>query len=205
MPNRIFIVMKVCFDGCKIGDGRKLRNARKKVKGQLVFEFLVAVLIFFGILFYVLNYLGSSVSSYREAYASESMGGLSYKIGELLAMNKGNWTGASPRMVPGVLGLAEDWPVLNYSKIQSLQWYCNNRPEYYDDLKRKLSLGEERNFGIVINEINRSGGIVNMVNCPQDEITCSCRIPKAIRRSEVKMYGVLDTNGNVIVIYSHVW
>ena len=168
---------------------------RKKVKGQLVFEFLVAVLIFFGILFYVLNYLGSSVSSYREAYASESMEGLSYKIGELLAMNKGNWSNG----IPAVVGLAEGWPVLNWSKIQWLNEYCAPaNPANYQDLKRKLGIDDREGFSVVVDEIRPGGSINNLAKCP------SGSVPE-IRQAQSTRYGILDTTRNVVVIKTFVW
>jgi len=183
MPGNIFIVMKALGLGCR----------KKKLKGQLVFEFLVGVLIFFGILFYVLNYLNCTVSGYREGFGSDSMWIESYKIGELLIMNKGNWSGG----VPSVVGLAKDWPVLDEAKIRSLNAYCSASQDNYQDLKNKLDIEEGRYFAVIVDEIGPGGSISPLVKCPSD------KIPE-IRQSQSTRYGIL-ANGNVVVVYSYVW
>ena len=102
----------------------------------MVFEFIVASLVFFAIIIYILNYINMAVFSYNNEYGISRMESHAMKISELLVKDKGLWNGIIPKRV----GLAREWPVLDKTKINNLESYCSN-PLNYKNLLGLLNLG----------------------------------------------------------------
>jgi len=156
------------------------------MKGQLVFEFLIAVMVFFGVLVYVINYLSTSFYTTRQEFASNSLESKAFSIGELLVLNKGNWSNG----VPAVAGLAEDWPVLNSSKIQWLQTYCVGN---YGGLTRNLGIEERNSLRIVVNESGNPAGLVD----------CGPKIAWPARAEARRV--ALSESKKVLSVYVGIW
>jgi len=127
----------------------------KNRKGQLVFEFLIAAVFFFYIVFYVINYLNTTALVFENDFYMNSLEFKALQTSELLLHSKGTWNGT----VPKALGLVEDWPVLSSTKIQNMNAYCNSN---YTDLLEKLDVNSSLGHGIKI-EINKSD--VNLLEC----------------------------------------
>lgn len=166
--------------------------ANSRAKGQLVFEFLIAVLIFFGIVFYTLNYLSWTVSGYSSDFSAESMESKASQIGEMLVLNGGTWSGGSP-ITPG---LAEGWPVLNSSKISWLNASCNSD---YEDFVRILGLNPGHRLKLTITETQPSGAVSVMADCRWG-LTVTGNVTKA----ETKRYA-LSESGNMLGVKVVVW
>jgi hypothetical protein len=60
------------------------------MKGQLVFEFIIAGLIFFMILLYTINYLNVNVSDYRGKFYQSRMQSKAVQVSEILMAGRSN-------------------------------------------------------------------------------------------------------------------
>jgi len=113
------------------------------MKGQAVFEFVVAAVLFFGIIFYVINFLSTSFYAHELQSHANNMESNSLEIAEFLVHIK----------------LAKEWPVLSYDSIDDFNGTCNND---YVGVLEKFDLGENK-LKIKINE----GGRV-LLDCLDD-------------------------------------
>lgn len=134
------------------------------MKGQMVFEFVVAAVIFFGIIFYTINYLNSSVSAFSGDLYINNLETKVVQISELLVHSSGVWDDSTPKTV----GLSKKWPVLNMTKIQLLDDFCNYTANY-TYLLQNLGLEESRfggtqTYSIKI-RINESDNPVALLDC----------------------------------------
>lgn len=162
------------------------------MKGQLVFEFLVAVMVFFGIVLYSLNYLSWTVSGYSSGLSMENMESKASQIGEVLVMNEGKWAGGNPV----VMGLAKDWPVLNSTKISWLNSSCNNDYGRFSD---KLGMQPKHRVKITISETQADGTVLVRAECMWGQA-----VPGYVNKAEAKRYA-LSESGNVLTVYVLVW
>ncbi len=120
----------------------------------MVFEFVVAAVIFFAVVFYTINYLNSGVSAFSGGSYVNNLEIRAIQISELLVHDPGVWEDSTPKIV----GLSKEWPVLNMTKIQLLDGFCNYSANY-TYLLQNLGLEESRfgsrriyNVSIKINE-----------------------------------------------------
>ena len=148
------------------------------MKGQLVFEFVIAAMFFLAMIMYTINYLNNTVFLYSSDYYANTLESKAWQVSEILMRNRGVWSGDPPNMVPSVIGLAGDWPVINESKILSLNQFCVN---YRSDLMNLLDIDPELH-GIRI-EINESGSIL---------AACGS-LPEGIQNAEVTRFGVSES------------
>jgi hypothetical protein len=154
----------------------------KNKKGQLVFEFVIAAVFFFYIVFYVINYLNITAMVFENDFYMNSLEFSALQSSELLLHSKGVWNGS----VPKSLGLAEKWPVLNSTKIQYLDSYCRTN---YESTMEKLEINSSLGHGVKI-EINEIGG-GNMLMCgflPGDKFGSVTRVERI----------ALSTGGDVL-------
>jgi hypothetical protein len=164
------------------------------MKGQLVFEFVVAALFFLAIIIYTINYLNSTVFLYTSDYYENSLESKAWQISEILVRNEGIWAGSNEnQMTPSVIGLAENWPVLNESKINSLNWYCSN---FKDDTMWLLNI-DPNNHGAVL-EINKSisGTDIPMLVCGD--------LPRGIQNAKLSRFGISE-DGNLLKVRVWYW
>lgn len=126
-------------------------------KGQLVFEFVIAAIFFFYIVFYVINYLNTAAGVFSNDFYVNSLEFKALETSELLLHNKGTWNGN----VPETLGLAVEWPVINSTKIGYLDGYCASN-QNYQTILRKLDINYSRGHGMLM-YINTSS--TNLMEC----------------------------------------
>jgi hypothetical protein len=168
--------------------------SNSKAKGQLVFEFIIAMVIFFGIIIYALNYLGLTMVGYSSDSSAENMESEASQIGELLVLNRGNWSGGNPITV----GLAQEWPVLNSTKISWLNSSCNS-PSGYDSLMEMLDLPPKHRLKLTITETLPSGAVSVKADC-----MWGLPISSNAAKAEVRRYALSEA-GNVLAVYVGVW
>ncbi len=144
----------------------------KNRKGQLVFEFMVAAIFFFYIVFSVINYLNITAAVFANDFYMNSLEFSAIQSSELLLHDEGVWNDSVPKR----LGLADEWPVLNSTKIQYLDSYCRTN---YESTLEKLDINSSLGHGLKI-EINRiSGG--NLLTCgylPGDRFGSIARVER---------------------------
>ena len=152
-------------------------------KGQAVFEFTIATIFFIAIVFYVINYMNSGVYGMSVLFNRNIMENKAVAASELLVKNKGVWTGS----LPVSIGLADKWLVLNETKIQYLQSYCNSE---YEHVLKKLGIKPYRA------EIKIYNGSAYVLDCG--------KIIKNVTSAEVKRFVVSDKN-TPLVLTVRVW
>ena len=140
----------------------------------MVFEFVVAAIIFFAIVLYTINYLNSSVSAFSGDSYTNNLEMKAIQISEVLVHNRGLWDGSAPKIV----GLSREWPVLDSEKIQELNVFCNDptNPDNYAYLLENLGLKENRFGGtqtyrikIVINERGNPAALLDCGPTPPEK------------------------------------
>jgi len=157
----------------------------------MVFEFIIAVMLFFTIIFFMLNYMNTAVSGYDRDFFQEDMESKASQVSELLVMNNGVWVGREPV----VLGISAGWPVLNSTKIQWLKNYCIY-PANYSKLADSLGVHPRTMMKIQINETWSDGSLHELANC-------SVREPVSAK-IESKRFAINETGG-IIVISVKIW
>lgn len=164
-------------------------------KGQLVFEFIIAAVLFMGLVLFVLNMLNTNVSIFTGDYGIYDMENRVITLSEaLVKTNVG-------------IGLAEEWPVLDQTKITTLQTDCNDNNKYVDLLKsfnldsRPQGFDRTYDYRIVINKtLPLGGGRVTILECNPPRGP-----PVNITGAHVRRYAVLDTNKERLDIDVWVW
>jgi hypothetical protein len=135
----------------------------KNKKGQLVFEFVVAAVFLFYIVFYVINYLNTTAVVFANDFYTNSLEYKALHTSELLLRNRGVWNGN----VPEAMGLADEWPVLNATKIQYMDTYCT-APANYQTILRKLDINASTGNGVNIEINDTNGYLMKCGNIPTD-------------------------------------
>jgi hypothetical protein len=134
------------------------------MKGQSVLEFIVAALFFFAIIFYTLNYLNVAVWTFDRDHHANLLDSRSTQISEILVTSSGVWDSETPKS----LGVAEEWPVLNKTKISWLNKSCYSD---YNGLLRVLGIDPDANsLDIDIIEEGNPTGLVQCEKSPPDGV-----------------------------------
>ncbi|HDD72648.1 MAG TPA: hypothetical protein ENG00_00990 [Candidatus Aenigmarchaeota archaeon] len=159
-----------------------------KMKAQAVFEFMVAAMFFFAIVFYTLNYINETVWIFRNDNYANTLETKAAQIAEILVMSPGVWDSSGN---PVAVGLAKKWPVLNTTKIKWLNNTCKND---YTGLLRKLEVNPLRHsLHIKINEIGNPAPLVDCGNISHGVM--------AVNHQRI----TLSESGNLLKINVWVW
>lgn len=159
------------------------------MKGQLVFEFVIATLFFLAIILYAVNHINTTVFRYSGEHQSSISESRAWQISELLVRSPGIWNAG----YPDSLGLAEKWPRLSESKISDLNTLCSSDMDYVLGL---LDIDPDFN-GIKI-EIKKYDG-------SGESLVMECgRLPKGIPNSKATRLAVTEEPSDDILKIS-VW
>jgi hypothetical protein len=184
MPRKVYIIMSVRHaPGCSKGQAvlNRVGDGRRGLKGQAVFEFVIATLFFLAIIIYTINYLNSTVFLFSGEYRTNSLESRAWQVSEILVRSPGQWSGLSPNMVPSEMGLAEDWPLLSEDKIESLDNWCQAN---MDEMMLLLDV-DPRYHGIRL-EVNKTldVGEMTILECGSP--------PRGIQSAKVTRFGIGD-------------
>ena len=128
------------------------------MKGQIVFEFVIASLILFSIVFYTIGYVSSSFDFYHFNYISDKMESSALRISGLLLNDP-------------EIGIVGEWPMLSLSKMEDFDDDCSD----YPGLLEKLGLKEKspyirfRQMNITVTDTDG----LNYISCgrtPRDDV-----------------------------------
>jgi len=158
-------------------------------KGQMVFEFIIAAVLFFAVVIYTINYLNSAVTFYSSNFHSNVLHTKAMQVSELLLRNPGVWAAGTP----SVLGLASgslDWPALDSVKIQNLETYCE---ENYIELLDIIGFYPKNKVMIMINETGPDATI-NLLDCRP-----TTGVPEDITLAHIKRFAVLEDKSSLSV------
>ena len=154
----------------------------------MVFEFVVAAVLFIGIMVFVLNMLNSNVSVFSEDYRLYSLEGRVVSVSEAMVKTR-----------EGV-GLAKEWPVLNSSKIADVDYFCSF-PGNYTAFLSKLSLLGKPRVGTFEAKVVVTDTVteVNLLECSSPSGTVGSPF------STIERFGVSDLDGSVLKVSAWVW
>jgi len=144
------------------------------MKGQLVFEFVIAALILFTIVIYTINFLSSTVGNYHSRFLSSFLESKALLISEIVMNDPSG-------------GIVSEWPLLSPERMTDLNDTCRNEEGYYQILQ-KLGLVEEKPYEIYhhMNILVREGGI--------EYVNCGRLPPGNMSKAVVTRYGLLASN-----------
>ncbi|NIO21509.1 MAG: hypothetical protein GTN76_12405 [Candidatus Aenigmarchaeota archaeon] len=157
------------------------------MKGQFVFEFLIAGIIFFAIVLYAMNFLNANVSDFRGKFYMDKLQSKALQISEILGNDKSS------------ISLVEGPSLFNISKIRNFNaTYCNGG---YTQLRRDFDLIEKTEYGDRMHNINitltsESGTYV---------LDCGYTIPAGTEKAEIERLGVLNENNELVKLRVIVW
>lgn len=137
-----------------------------KYKGQMVFEFVIATVLFIGVVFYVIFIMNTTMSSYVGSYYKNHLQEEALRVSELLVHSQGVWEDAGGgNYVPKLPGLAISWPVLDDTKIEYLSGFCSLNQETFSSA---FGLDSGGGAGQVRITISNASGMI---------LSCSSRTP----------------------------
>jgi hypothetical protein len=93
----------------------------------LVFEFIVATIIFIGVVLYVIFLVNTTMSSYMSDYSKNNLNAEAQRTAEMLVHSRGVWEPAAGHpglYAPRQFGIAQDWPVLDDTEIVYMNESC---------------------------------------------------------------------------------
>lgn len=158
------------------------------MKGQFVFEFLIAGLIFFAVVLYAMNYLNVNVSDFRGRFQTDKLQSKAVQMSEILGSEK------SP------LGLVDSPSLFNRSKIENFNaTYCGFNG--YTKLRKDFDLIERTNYGerMYNTNITVTGEFGDPV------LDCGHSIPRGTGKAEIERFGVLEENNEMLTLRVIVW
>jgi len=158
-----------------------------KKKGQMVFEFIVAAILFISIVVFVLNILNVNVSIFSGGYYVYALENKVLAASEALVKTSGG------------VGFADEWPVLDGGKIDS---FVSNCTSGYASVLSRLSLVDNPAFGRPYRlrvEIDKDGWGAPKV-CEQyvDGVK-----PGNVTSAHVRRFGVVE--GEIVSVDVWVW
>lgn len=159
------------------------------MKGQLIFEFIIAGLIFFAIVLYTINYLNVSVSDFRDKFSQNRLQSKAIQIAEILVASESG------------LSIADNLK-FNLSKIQAFNsTYCPPQGNYRK-LAEDLYLYEKNDFGVSPNN-------AKIELFTKDGVPLDCgpkvgfQIPRGITKAEIGRIGLFQ--GEIAKLRVTVW
>lgn len=87
------------------------------MKGQAVFEFIIASLILFSVIIYTINVVSSDFNLRHNHFLSDRLEGNVIRVSDLLLSEH-------------QYGLTGDWPRLDQSKLDAFEAFCNPPNDY---------------------------------------------------------------------------
>ncbi len=161
----------------------------KVVKGQFVFEFLIAGVIFFAVVLYAMNYLSANVSDFRGKFYMDKLQSKALQISSILLNEK------SP------MGVVESPHVFNMSKIDGFDTkYCGATGDY-TLLRKNLDLIEKTDYGERVHNINIT--LTKASGVPL--LSCGYTVPGGARKAEMQRFGILNEDRGLVILKMVVW
>lgn len=110
---------------------------RRGRKGQIIFEFIVASVLFFVILVYVLTTVNGQVAFFTSGAGDASLQAAAIRVSEQLITSPGKWDFLTPAV--SQIGVGKGNGILDQQRIGALQGFCNTD---YPRVRSLLDLGE---------------------------------------------------------------
>ena len=154
----------------------------------MIFEFIVAAMLFFSIIFYVISFMSGSVSAASVDLQSGVLESRTVRISEMLVRTKGVWNQGIP-VSPGLVSW-RGWPVLSSEKIGWLESYCRSSSGY-DALRQNTGLLEGafgRTYELKITVANKT------------DVLADCgKVREELKKASIRRFGVSET-GDILTV-----
>jgi hypothetical protein len=153
------------------------------MKGQLVFEFVLASLILFSVIIYAITYMTGSVGSYHGEFVSNSLESWVVKVSDVLLR--------SPER-----GIVSEWPMLDSNKYAQLESECQSDYDMVIErfgLVRKVTYDRPLHLYVSVEGVD---GVTYM--------TCGNVPPQRINRATITRFALLPSN-DVARVMVTVW
>ncbi|NIO22459.1 MAG: hypothetical protein GTN38_00345 [Candidatus Aenigmarchaeota archaeon] len=159
------------------------------MKGQFVFEFLIAGVIFFAIVLYAMNYLNVNVSDFKGRFYVDKLQSKALQISEILGNEKSS------------VGLVEGPYLFNASKIADFNTtYCIDRAGYMK-MREDFELTEKTEYG----ERMHNANITLVTESGIPILQCGYTIPMWTEKAEIERFGILNENNELVTLRVIVW
>jgi hypothetical protein len=164
------------------------------MKGQLIFEFVIATVLFIVIVFFVVITLNGTVSSFTGNFYKNHISEEAMRVSEQLTNSPGKWNNLGE---PMLVGLAVEWPVLNDTKIKYLGGYCSV----------ERSVGENKDILVRLLGLESRGGVqglhVLIANASKTVMDCSTG-QAYTEQGYAERFGYTNESG-IVKIGVYVW
>ena len=150
------------------------------MKAQMTIEFIVAAVIFFSLILYIMVFLNTSLSEYREEFYVNDLQSRAIQISDILVHDR-------------MVGVSGGYPVINTTRLDELQLVCDNQ---YPNLLRSLDLMHHR----IKIQVNESGGGDIILDCP-----AVINIPEMATKVGMMRFGVLNTTNETVRLDLWIW
>jgi hypothetical protein len=158
------------------------------MKGQFVFEFIIAGIIFFSIVLYAMNYLNMNVSVFRERFYTDRLQSKALQISDILGNEN------SP------LGIVERPFVFDTERIKNFNaTYCDDGG--YTGLREDFELVDKTAYGERLHNVNIT--LATVAGTPL--LQCGYTVPSGTEKAEVERFGILNENKELVRMKIVVW
>ncbi len=143
----------------------------------MIFEFVIAGVVFFAVMLFMINFMTSNVNDFRTKFRLNKLNSKAIETSEILLTN-----------FPSNLSLVTEWPRLDTNKVNNFNSvYCSN-PSGYEKLREDLNLMNTTQYdlGNYINITIRTLSGTLILNCGKP-------IPKSLSKATVERV-VLGSN-----------
>lgn len=155
------------------------------MKGQLVFEFVIAAFILFGIILFTINSLSANMNLYHTNYVSNFLESRALQITEVLMNDPKN-------------GIVDEWPMLNENKMTNFNSSCNGD---YINMIINFSMIEDLPYP----SLHHMHVLVNATD-GQEFINCGRVPPANITKATVTRFGfVPPPTDKIAIVEVRVW
>ncbi len=155
------------------------------MKGQIVIEFIVAVIVLIAVVFYIINSVNSSFFSFSRDSRTSFLESKALQISDALVGRGGVWE----QEVPKQPGIGEEWPVLNTTKMGYLEQYCSDD---YAGLLGRLDL-EGNRIRISAETVDGAG-----------VLGCGPQVPSGALNVKTRRYALNETL-DIIILDLYIW
>ncbi|MBL7205969.1 MAG: hypothetical protein ISS36_00040 [Candidatus Aenigmarchaeota archaeon] len=169
----------------------------QKRKGQLVFEFIVATVLFITIVLYVINTLDVNVSAAANNMIQDDLEYKAVQIADILVKSEGDWNAQSQ---PNSIGLVDSWPYLSADKAVDLSIWCKDKFVQIKDKYQRFDLKNKEKIFVSVDSPITPAGLPN----PPWDCDPWGDVPE-IKKGYAKRHGLFDDNGDSVVITVEVW
>jgi len=153
------------------------------MKGQLIFEFVIAALVFFVVLFYVIVYMSGAINTYHLTFKNDNLESRTVRASEII-------------MTDSDRGVVSRWPVIDSNAMTAFAVSCNDYTSLLNNLELLETTPVQRYYNTNITISDGSGSV--LMSCGRD-------IPPTGTLSSVTRYGYISDTKILAKVSITVW